>query len=581
MRGRVWVVLVGSLLLVGCGGSGAPATTSGNEPETEQSFSLGLLRGDTATTTAIVVVKPFEETGTLELLDIPAGAFAPLATSLPMTLPVGDRAVVRITFTPPAVSSGGSQEGTVRLLFRPNGPGAAFPVLLHIDAEVERPSARLVQTKLELGGVPMGETVPCGIYVENTSQVTPITVSNVKVGAGDFVVAGDALPLPSVVAPGGTFQVRLAYSPTTETNASSLLRVFHSADIDPLEATLSATGIAPRLFVEYGAVPLDPVTGETGWLTLNLKPEAVGVFLEVWGDPEALIDLAGFEGPSGKVYETEDLAGPLNWLSGLPAGELGFLTLQVPDSAQPDVQLEPGGGTYRFRLRQVGATAQTVSVRATITQRRLTEVHEGTLDLHVFLADGIPLLFPADPLRDTKLLNVLKTVDAILGASGIRLGEISFSVLEPPFDVLANEDETAGLIAVNSAAPPPELPVHLNLFLVNDISYGITGVAGASPGPWANGMPFSGVVVAYDSGQATAVGVTAAHEIAHYLGALGTAVLPQPDDTHPMLRHPLLRPGLPEKFLSAAGAYEQVAVTANSMPSTSTWCGTCAHAPVR
>jgi len=127
----------------------------------------------------------------------------------------------------------------------------------------------------------------------------------------------------------------------------------------------------------------------------------------------------------------------------------------------------------------------------------------------------------------------------------------------------------------------PDPPQRLNLIFVKQISYGIMAFAGASPGPWASGMPFGGVVASYDSAQGVEVGVMAAHEISHYLGRFGTAVLPNSDDAYQMLRHPLLHPGLPESFVSAPGMYPQAQVAAASMASASTWCGTCAHAPVR
>jgi len=573
---RKWVVVSTFALFFGCGGGSAPSTT-GLEPEQEQAFSAGLVRGDAPTTLALVVTKPFADSGNVELAEAPAGPFGPLAGTLPMPVQSGDRCVLRVTFTPPFAAADSLQQGAIKVLFRPES-GAAFPVTLKLDAQIEKPSARLTETHLQLGNVPVGETVACNIAFENTSQVTPVTLTDATLAAGDFSLAPDALFMPATVAPGSTFLIRLVCAPKSETIASSLLQVFHSAASDPLEATLEASGIAASKVVDFGAVTVDAVAHETGWIYLDVPPEGVGILIEAWGNPFSLIDLAGFEGPSGKVYETDDLAGPLEWLSGYPAGANGLLNVKVPDSARPEVQLEPGGGTYRFKLRNNVAGASALQVRATITERRLGQVSGGTLDLHVFLAADLVIADPTKPMSDQKLGAAIKTIDGILGASGIRLGTVTFSFLEPPFDFLVDEEDTEALIAVNTATSPEGA---LNLFFVGEISYGITAVAGSSPGTLTGGTPFDGVVVDYNAASGTQLGVTAAHEISHYLGWFGTTVLPQSADGFAMVRHPLLRPGLPESFLSPPGTYQQAQITANSMQPTGDWCGTCTRPSVR
>jgi len=386
--------------------------------------------------------------------------------------------------------------------------------------------------------------------------------------------------MPTLVQPGASFAVRMVYKPAADANESSLLRVYNSVAPAPLEATLEAGGVPAQIVVDYGTMAIDPTTGESPWLTLDVGPEAVGILLEVWGSPYATLDLVGFEGPAGRVYETPDLDGPLDWLSGYPAGNRGYLTVEVPDSPKPEVQLVEGGGTYRFRVRDRALASPDITVRATISQRHNGEVTEGTLDLRVFLADGLWLSDPNNPMADPKLSAVLKTVDAILGANGIRLGKITFSpIMEPAFDVLQSPDDTERLVAVSSPLTPGART--LNLFLVREILYGVTAESGASPGSWDSKVSSAGVVVAYDASGGSTVGVMAAHEISHYLGALNPGTLPAAGDAHEMLRHPILNPGLPEELLSTASTYAQVPGTVSSMPPVTTWCGTCAHAPVR
>jgi hypothetical protein len=571
------VVLAVSALLVGCGGGGG-GTADAPVPELEQAFSLGLVRGDAPTAVSLVVTKPFEGAGTVDLAGAPSGAFG--TGALPMAVGSSGKIALVVVFTPPPTYSGALQHGTIPLLFRPAIGGAAYVVTLSLDAEIETPSARLRETRVLLGNAAVGETVPSAVHFENTSLVTPITVSHATVSQGDFLLALDASLMPATVSPGSSFTVPVTYAPKGETNATSLLRVFHSAATDPLEATLEAGGIAPQVVVEYGAVPLDPATGESPWLTLDVAPEGAGILLEVWGSPYSVVDLIGFEGPSGRVYETGSFEGPLEWLSGYPAGGRGFLTVAVPDSSRPEVQLEPGGGMYRFRLRDGTLASADLTVRATISQRHLGGAAEGTVDVRVFLARGLTLADHSDPMSDPKFAAAMKTVDAALGAYGIRLGRITFTqISDVSFDVLASEDDVDRMISICSPEMPDESV--LNLYLVVDISYGIAGVAGASPGPWNSRVTCAGVVVAYEASAGATVGVVAAHQISHYLGWHGDGVLPGSAEAEPMLRHPLLNPGLPKETLSSPSASSQIQGTASSMPPASSWCGICTHAPIR
>ena len=545
MRTASAFVLLAVALLFGCSGGGSSSGT--DIQEQVQSFPLGLLRGDVPTTMSLSIKKPFHLPGTVELAEAPTGAFQPAAGTLPMPAASGPEVSLWLTFTPPGAPAAALQEGTIRLLFRRTS-GEAVPVTLLLQAQIETPSARLMQTQVPAGNAALGETVRFGVYVQNTSAVTPITVTGVTLPPGEFSIdpAGPALPMP--VAAGSRFYLGLLYAPEGEWNATSLMRVHHSAAAEPLEATLAGTGIAPLVVFDYGPVPLDPVSFESGWLALDVPAEAVSISLEAWGDPAAsVIDLIGFEGPSGAVYETYDLTGPLGWLSSYPAGARGYLNILLPDSDLPAVQLVRGGGTYRFRLRDSAFATGELNIRATVSQRAGGVAREGTLDLRVFLADGLAIADRSDPMSDPKLAATMKTVDAILGMSAIRLGTISFSFLDPAYNTLADETETEDLLAVNTNGLP-EGP--LNVFFVSDMSYGVAGVAGAVPGPRANGTPYSGVVIDFGPVDGITVGAIAAYEIGQYLGHLGAEVVLPPNEAYPVLRHPLLNPGLPQDLLS-------------------------------
>jgi hypothetical protein len=325
------------------------------------------------------------------------------------------------------------------------------------------------------------------------------------------------------------------------------------------------------------------VTFESDWFTLELAPEAVSIFLEASGNPDSLIDLIEFRGPEGLVYENY-FAGPLDWLNTYPAGATGYLNVELPSSTMPELQLAPGGGFYSFRLRDAAGSASELQVRATVSQRRAGKVAEGTLDLRVFLADGLALADRLDPMSDQKLAAVMETIDAILGMHGVRLGTVTFSFLDPAFNVVVGKAAVENLLATVTEGLP-EGP--LNLFLVKDMGNGVTGVAGAVPGPRVNGTPYSGVVIDYDQWQGITVGANAAHQVTHYLGHHDDdgveGVLLEADGAYPVLRHPLMNAGLPQDLVSPPEEtnYPLIDMMVVTMPPMWKWCGTCTRAPLR
>jgi hypothetical protein len=569
---RKLVAVLACAALFACGGGGGGgASGPALEPLQEQVMSVGLLRGDAPTAIQLVVTKPFEEAGTLELLGEPTGAFEP--EPLPIALTNAKKCLLTVAFTPPSTPPDPHQSGSIPLLFRRDGGGAAFPVTLRLDGTIETPSARLLPTHVELGTAAVGETVPFTVTFENASAVTPVSVSRLTIDGDRFSLAPDAARLPTTVAPGGRLALLLRYVPLGESEDASVLRVFHSASDDPLEATLEgAGGVLPRVVHDFGFVPLDPLTSESPWLEIHVAPEATGILVEAWGVPDASLELVGSEGPDGEA--------PVDWLATYPAGEAGCLNVQLPDPGIPEARLATG--TYRFRVRDAAGTGADVRVRAIVSQRRAGEAHEGTLDLRVFVAQGLGI---ADPAGDANLAGALRTIDAVLGASGIRIGAVEFVPLDPRFDVLEDGMARVNMLMVATTALP-EGP--LNLFLVRGMADGIAGFA-ALPGPLANATPFSGVVVGYEGRTAVAAGVIAAHEISHHLGhrighrTTSAFVLPHVDGARPALTHPLVSPSLPEELLAPPGSVDEALIqqVADSLAPASEWCGACAYAPVR
>jgi hypothetical protein len=684
MRDASKLLLFCAGLLIGCSSGGSSSTTAIEEQV--QPYVLGLLCGDTPTTLRLTIVKPLYREGRFELVEPPVGPFAPLLGTLPMSVAEGPSASLWITFTPPAVRPTDVHEGTIRLLFRADG-WDPVPVTLRLQAEVETPSARLLQTQVSAGNVIVGETAGFGMYFENTSVATSVTVTEVTAPDGDFSFAPDAYSLPALVGPGSRFFIRLQYAPKGLGTTTSLIRVRHTASeqwieatltgtgiekpsarlvqtsasagkvvvgesveigvdfentsamttvsvtdvtlpdgefalspdlpafpIDvapgatlhipliytpvwvmdaastvqvhhtvgavPFEAALSGTGLPPRI-VTYYDVPLDTEnwTFESDWQYIDVPAEAVSIFLEATGESWSLIDLIGFEGPSGTVYEDSDMNGPLGWLSNYPAGGLGFLNVELPNSDLPAVQLEGSAGEYRFRLRDTYGATSSLMVKVTVVLRTVPTVEKGTLDLRVFLADGLAIN-PWYAMGDAKIADMVKTLDALLATSGIRLGNVSFTTIDPYYDWLYDPWMTDEMVSLSSAGYSEGA---LNLFLVTGIDYGIASVAGAVPGPTANGTPFSGVVMDYSEGDGIVLGAIATHQIVHYLGTETEEVIPLPGEEYPALRHPLLNPGHPLDLLSPPEStdYDMIYATIDEMPPMDDWCGTCSRPPAR
>jgi hypothetical protein len=505
-------------------------------------------------------------------------SIAPDAAPPPVLVGPGSRFYVPLLYSPQSMGNASSL-----LRIRHSASGNPLEATL-TGTGVENFSMQVVETPVSAGNVVVGETVPLFVSIANPSVATTVTVTGLTlVPAGDFSIAPDAPALPIQMAPGTTLDIPLVYAPQGVGDSSSVLSIQHSVSGDPLEATVTGTGIAPQIIYTYD-LWLDE-NYESGWQDVYVPAEGVSIFLEAKGDTWSRIDLIGFEGPGGVVYETYDMTGPLVWQSYYPAGGGGYLNVELPNSDQPEVQLVPGGGWYKFRLRDWNWAASSLQVRVTITQRTVpTVVEQGTLDVRVFLADGLKI-DPADPMGDAKLAEVMKTVDAILGTNGVRLGNISFTVMDPSYDII---DETTmdGMLASSTAGLPEGA---LNLFFVTDMSYEwvpIAGLAGATPGPAANGTPYSGVVIDFNEADGITVGATAAHEIGHYLGHFDMGEegwLLLADEAYAVLRHPLLNPGLPQDFLSPEATTDYAAIYAaiDNMPAMSTSCGTCMRWPAR
>jgi hypothetical protein len=191
----------------------------------------------------------------------------------------------------------------------------------------------------------------------------------------------------------------------------------------------------------------------------------------------------------------------------------------LPDGDNPNVQLVPGGGTYRFRLYRASGSETSFDVRVIVENRDGIPSNEGRVDLNVFLAPALGITAPG---TDAKLQAVLSRVDDILGQVALQVGDVDYYQLaDAAYDVVSAVQLPA-LLAESVVATE----TRMNVFFVQGVQgpggFITLGISSALPGPKRNGTRVSGVAVDFVIADAATVGQVAAHEMCHYLGLFHT-----------------------------------------------------------
>ncbi len=487
------------LLLAACGGGGG----GGPLPAIEQAVALGIVRADAATTIDVVVTNPLAADATAEEMGGAGGPFAPATGALPAVVAEGEDLALRVVFTPLAP---GLQEGEIHVRFVAGSQERE--VVLMLAANVETPTLTLLTPSIHFPSTLVGEERTLDIRVRNPNQLTPVNVTSISPLPVDLTTTF----LPRTLFAGETMTIRVTYEPQAPGVLDVDLDIANGAGA-PLRVRVTAqsdTWVAEQT-TDFGTVPL--VSGKTGWLEVDVPPDGISISIEaVAPNTGASPGLLGFEGPGGKVYENDQATGAFLWTPGSD----GVFATTLPESDKTDVQLVPGGGTYRFRLYLFGGSATSFDVRAIVENRLGAVADEGVIDLNIYLAPGLSI---ASPETDTKLQAVLTRVDDIFQQIGLQLGDVDYYQLSDSSYNSVSGSEFSQLLAESAVASS----VRTNVFFVqSSFGGGTLGVAAALPGPKLNGTPVSGVMVDYDFDNAAAVGQVTAHEIGHYLGLYHT-----------------------------------------------------------
>ncbi|MHC4164311.1 MAG: choice-of-anchor D domain-containing protein [Planctomycetota bacterium] len=497
-----YVPAVLAMLLAGCPSGG----DSGPPPPIQMVVGLDLVRADAPTVRHVAIENPLAEDASVALVGEATGPFRPAVGALPDLAAAGAGYSLAVLVTPD-----GSRElaGGLTVQFAGAATGYVQDVVLSLTASVEATTVELATPAVDFGDVLIGESGTRSVRVRNPNQLTPVRVTGVSFPPAEFLLL--PVSLPATLQPGQELTLTLDYTPTGLGRKDFNVSIAHSEAAVPLLAAIAAetTTWVPEIVTEFGAVTV--AAGETQWLEVDVPAHAISLSLEAIGPDSATLGLLGLEGPDGTIFENAQATGAFLWSPGQ-----GVFTATVPNSDGVDVQLVPGGGTYRFRLYLFAGFASRLSIRTVVHNRPGGLVADGRLHLNVFLAQGLNITSPSGSSR---LQAILAEADRIFSQQGLRLGSISyFDTDDGTFDEVTDA-EFSDLLEKSSVAPE----VRLNLFFVETaIGGGVLGVAARVPGPKRNGTHVSGVMVDYDYGSATTAGYVTAHEIGHYLGLFHT-----------------------------------------------------------
>ena len=489
--------------LPSCGGGGGGAGQP--IPPTTATLSMGLVPSTTTTRQTIDVANT-RRVAVLATAGAQVGPFTLDGADVPASIPANGTSAIGILFSPTAP---GPVTGEVTVLLD-DGAGDVREIDVTVTADAESVTVSPIPTSLAFGEVLQGTTKTISLRVHNGSTVSSATLTSSTVPTGGFSIVGT--PFPVTIAPGADAVIDVRDAPTTVGAFSGVLAIGSAGAAGPILVPLSAT-TGGAVVTDFGTQTLD-ASLRTPTLTVDVPADAISLSLEGVTPAGTVTGLAELIGPSGKVYENTSSTGDYVWI---PADEVFSPT--IPNTDRTNVQLEPSGGTYTFRLVRLSGTAGTIHVRAIVERRPGATGNIGTLDLDVWLAKAITPK-AATASADTRLQSILATIDSILSQSGVQLGDVRYhDVTDATYDDVT-DPEFGPMLKLTSAQSDPRL----NLFFVRTaLGGGVLGVSATLAGPRRNGTELSGVMSLYDGGySASFIGLVAAHELGHYLGLYHT-----------------------------------------------------------
>lgn len=278
--------------------------------------------------------------------------------------------------------------------------------------------------------------------------------------------------------------------------------------------TTSTTSLA--LAREISAtLPVDP-KGITELLELQVPAGTRSISITAIGAPSDMIALASLS-----LSDGHDLVGlgEADWLGELLESQRDDHLPTVPG----DIYQETGRGTFTLIYPEVGeepvppgmATLSLASTGDTVQVSIVMAPTDGSrmLELDLFAVNG------AAASAGAVGRSVLSPVEGILTEAGIDVSWATNAVLDVPSMPAPDAGRLTrpgGLLEVLVAAARPMGTEAIDVFIVEDMPTGISGITPFIPGP-PPPHPLAGVLV-HQAFIPSHTGRTIAHEVAHYLG---------------------------------------------------------------
>ncbi|MDF1702272.1 MAG: M12 family metallo-peptidase, partial [Planctomycetota bacterium] len=367
----------------------------------------------------------------------------------------------------------------------------------------------LLTPSLDFGSVAVGASADREVRFRNESSLSPVTLRSATFPYGAFDVV--SAPFPLVIQPGAEGVLTIRFAPVEGGIFDGAAAIGPNDIGGPISIPLVAQAPGPpsELVTDFGTRFFSG--SNTQQLSVDVPANALSLTIDALG-ASGSYGLGELLGPDDKVYENTALTGDYVWQPGAEA-----FSTTVPNTDRTNVQLVPGGGTYRFRIRRLSGNASSVQVRAIVEVR--DQPTPSLLDLNVWLADGLTVDAATAP-SDTRLQAILSQMDSILGQQSVRIGDVDYyDVSEPAFDDVTSAGEFSQMLRTTSAAAA----TRLNLFFVQTaLGGGVVGVSATVSGPKRNGTSISGVMAIYGGFGTNVIGLIAAHELGHFLGLYHT-----------------------------------------------------------
>ncbi|MGB0589323.1 MAG: hypothetical protein ACPGU1_06555 [Myxococcota bacterium] len=306
---------------------------------------------------------------------------------------------------------------------------------------------------------------------------------------------------------------------------------------------------------DLGEVTLDPETGLSEVLTVDLPTDAVSLAISITGSPGVYYAVDELKAPSGaELVSSGWYMSPNNpgghqlcipCANRISASSGAHATL-VPMAPSVDVE----AGLYTFRIvafdvvvgqiwdpPEFDFLGDTVQVKLIAKHASGGLPASGTLNLNLHFTGAAGLTAESAP-SDARMLEALETFEAVYAQIGVGIGTITWRDIDDSYSfidgIMGPEADFEAAAAQTDGAPPG-----VNFIFVDEIvdssnplgGFGvILGVSGGIPGPVGlQGTPRSAVIVDVSPPEMAGdipFGITMAHEMGHFLGLYHSSEMP-------------------------------------------------------